>query len=183
MMNIDPQQLDSWSKNVEKSLNELVKHVNDLRRFQLTIDYKQQLQAAHDLISKLHSQSVSYTNLILIAGYAAFFTFWSQLNDELPPFIFSLAGLLIIASLLCFVSWEVTKMIWGNLSIRRVQAELNGAPPGPNTIAKFQEALTSFEQKSGKIWVWFLVPTICFGACAGLLLLGFFTWRLLSNIV
>lgn len=181
-MNIDPQQLNRWSQNVEKNLNELTKHVNDLRKFQLTIEYKQQLQAAHDLISKLHSQSVSYTNLILVAGYAAFFTLWSQLNDKLPPFIFNLAGLLIVASLLCFISWEVTKMIWGNLSIRRVQKELDSAPPGPNTMAKFQEALTSFDKKSGKIWVWFLFPTIAFGVGAGLLLLGFFIWKLLLNI-
>lgn len=182
MMSIDPRQLERWSKNVENYLNELAKHVNDLRKFQITIDYERQLQAAHEFISKLHSQSVSYTNLILVAGYAAFFTFWSQLHDDLPPLIFNLVGLLIIASLLCFISWEVTKMIWGNLSIRRVQAELDGAKPGPTTMAKFQEALTSFDRRSGKIWVWFLVPTITFGAGAGLLLLGFFTWRLLSNI-
>ena len=180
-MNIDPRQLERWSKNVESNLKEVTSHVNDLRRFQMTIDYERQLQAAHEFISKLHSQSVSYTNLILVAGYAAFFTFWSQLNDELPSFIFNLAGFLIIASLLCFIFWEVTKMIWGNLSIRRVQAELDVAKPGPNALAKFQEELISFERRSGKVWVWFLVPTIAFGVGAGLLLLGFFAWRLFLN--
>ncbi|MFU4332516.1 hypothetical protein ACM726_29895, partial [Pseudomonas aeruginosa] len=68
----------------------------------------------------------NYTNLILVAGYAGFFAFWSTLSEKVPTLLFSITGLLILISLVLFISWELIKMCWGALYMRKVDRILAG---------------------------------------------------------
>lgn len=180
---IDPRQLKNWSKQVESHLNELTREVNELRRFQASVDYERQVQAAQEFIERLQSNSVSYTNLILAAGYAGFFALWATLENDLPRWLHSLSAFLIVLSLLLFVAWEVTKMVGSAFHLRCFQQQLSAQPAGPDTIAKVQQALNEYDRRVGRLWVWFLIPTIVFGLAGGLCLLGFFTWRLYVTLI
>jgi hypothetical protein len=169
-----------WAREVERNIRELGEHVNRLSRRQAEHDHDRQLQAAHDLVAKIYSQSISYTNLIMVVGYAGLLTLWSKLKPDLPPALFSLTGLLIGLSLVLFISWELVKMVGGHLKIRRLQKSLEGAKPGPGTIARFQNELQGYEAGWAKLWPWFFIPTLISGIGASLLLLGFFGWKLIE---
>ncbi|MBN0315103.1 hypothetical protein JTM73_33150, partial [Pseudomonas aeruginosa] len=71
------------------------------------------------LNEKLMTQASNYTNLIMVAGYAGLFGLWSTLVGRLPQWLYALCGLLALLSLLLFVSWEIIKMVWGSLYVKR----------------------------------------------------------------
>lgn len=169
-----------WAREVERNIRELGVHVNRLDRRQAEHDHDRQVQAAHDLIAKIYSQSISYTNLIMVVGYAGLLTLWSKLEPELPPALFSLTGLLIGLSLVLFISWELVKMVGGHLKIRRLQKSLEDAKPGLGTITRFQNELKGHEVGWVKLWLWFFIPTLISGFGASLVLLSFFGWKLIE---
>src|SRR5438093_13698402 len=100
---IEPRQLERWSSDVTKRIDELGRHVNDLRRFQAEMNYEKQIESAHRLIERLQGHATSYTNLIIAAGYAGFFALWTTLYKNLPQWLYALSGLLIVLSLLFFL--------------------------------------------------------------------------------
>jgi hypothetical protein len=179
-MNIDPRQIERWSRHVEESINKLARNINVLNKFQMTVEYENQVEAAQHLIERLQSNLRTYTHLIVAAGYAGFFAFWSMLREGMPPWLYALAGLLITISLVLFIGWEVAKMIWGAIHLNRVQKNLVSKPPSPEIIAQLQNSLSAFERRANRLWIWFLVPTIAFGLAASMCLLAHFSWRLWS---
>ncbi|WP_152522858.1 hypothetical protein [Salinisphaera shabanensis] len=146
-------------------------------------EHEVQLRAAHDLVSKLYSQSASYTNLIMVAGYAGVIAFWSSLVHRLPQVIFFLAGALIISSLVIFIVWELFKMISSNLAIRRIQSSIEGAQAGPETMQRFQAAIQESSATGAKLWPWFMIPAVITGVGGGLVLLSYFVFRLVEQAI
>jgi hypothetical protein len=163
---------------VDKNFQKLAKEVNELRQFQSNLMYEKQVQAALELIGRMHSNHVSYTNLIVVAGYAGFFTFWSTIKNDLPKWLYAVSGLLIIVSLLCFIAWEVTKSIWGGLHLRRAEAQLTSHVPDEETIFRLQKEIDAFDRKINRVWLVFLIPTVLFGFASALSLVVFFGWKL-----
>jgi hypothetical protein len=181
-MNIDPNRLQAWSQQMERRAAELGRRVANLQEFQAAVQYDKQIKAAQELTTQLQSNANTYTNLVLVAGYAGFFTFWATLSKALPPWLYLLTGFLIISSLLAFIGWEVTKMVWGTLHLNAVQKNLTGKA-GPEVLAQFQNSLQQFARASNRVWVWFLVPTVVFGFGAGICVLGFFIWRMCHGFI
>ena len=181
-MDIDPHRLQTWSQQMEKRASDLGRRVANLQAFQAAVEYDKQIKAAQELTTQLQSNATAYTNLVLVAGYAGFFTFWATLSSKLPPWLYVVTGLLIIVSLLAFIGWEVTKMVWSALHLNKVQQDLSGKP-GPEVLAQFQSSLQRFAKASNRVWVWFLVPTVVCGFGAGLCVLGFFVWRIWRSFI
>lgn len=177
-MDIDSRQLQRWSEDVARQINELGKHVNDLRQFQMHVEYDKQIESAQQLAEKLQSNAASYTNLIIVGGYAAFFTFWATLRGEMPSWLFATAGFLITSSLLIFISWEIGKMVWTSVHLNRIQQQLTSEAPSPDVLKKFQSESASFGRRMHRLWPWFMIPSVLLGLGAGLTLLGFFLYRL-----
>lgn len=142
------------------------------------MDEDKNLRAAHELIATLHSQSVSYTNLIMVVGYAGLLTLWSKLKPDLPPMLFSITGLLIGVSILLFIVWEVIKMVGGQREVRRLRGALVGSQSGSAAIQRFQYQLQKYGTGWANLWLWFFVPTLASGIVATLALLGFFAMTL-----
>jgi hypothetical protein len=170
--------LQQLARNVDRNFKTLAKEVTELRQFQSNLMYEKQVQASLELMGRMHGNHVSYTNLIVVAGYAGFFTFWSTIKNDLPKWLYAVSGLLIIVSLLCFITWEVTKSIWGGLHLRRVEAQLTSRIPDEGTIFRFQKEIDAFDRKINHIWIGFLIPTVLFGLASALSLVGFFGWKL-----
>ena len=57
------------------------------------------------------AEAASYTNLILIGGYAAFFTMWSSVKEDLSRGYMLWAALLMTVSVSLFLLFEVLKMV------------------------------------------------------------------------
>jgi len=179
---MDDRVLDQWSRAVNKNLNDLSSGVSDLRRFQFNVEYEKQVQTALEIMTRLQASNTSYTNLILAAGYAAFFTFWSSLKSDMPIKLYAISGLLIVLSLLLFIVWEIVKMIWLTIALRSIEAKIIPRPANPDMLTKFYQEINELERRIGRFWIWFLIPTIASGVSSGLCLVGFFAWRLAKSM-
>lgn len=61
--------------------------------------------------STLYDKSASYTNLVMAAGYAAYFAMWSNTSPLISHCLARVSAALMLTSLLVFIFWEVAKMI------------------------------------------------------------------------
>ncbi len=178
---MDPRLSEQLLRNLASHVERLNGEVNSLRQFQESIEYEKQIQAALEIIERAQSNHVSYTNLIIVAGYAAFFTFWSTIKNDLPEWLFSVSGLLIIISLIIFIAWEVTKMVLGALNFRKVEHYLTNST-GSDAINKYHKSISTFDRKMSRIWIWFFIPTVALGLASGFCLVGFFVWKLWDSL-
>ncbi|MDH4870983.1 hypothetical protein E8E91_09110 [Pseudomonas sp. BN515] len=172
--------MESWCNAVADNVNELGRQMQKFQRFQQNYEIDKQIEAMQQLNEKLASNAISYTNLILAAGYAGYLTFWATLSGKVPAWLFSLSGFLILTSLTLFICWEITKMVWGAIHMRRVSKLLAGQK-GPQIVAQYQAAYASYQKKTNIVWVFFLVPTVVTGLGAAFALIGFFAlnlWKL-----
>lgn len=180
---MDSRQLDRQLGDIKSRIHTLNQEVYQLRQFQAGVEYEKQLQAVLDLTGRLQTNAVAYTNLVIVAGYAAFFTFWGNLENNLPQWLHALSGLFILLSLLLFLAWEVTKMIWSAFHLRQLERQFHNRPPEPNLISHFQQAVGTFERRINRLWIWFLVPTVVFGLAGGCCLISFFVRQLYNTLV
>jgi hypothetical protein len=177
-MNIDERVLQRWSDDISRQINTLGREVEGLKQFQSDVQYDKQVQAALEITNRMQSGHAAYTNLVIAAGYAAYFTLWSTLKGDLPNWLYATSGLLITLSLLIFIAWEIAKMIWSAIAFRNIENRLASRAGSPEAITKWQQEILTFDRRVSRIWVWFLVPTIMFGLISSLCLIGFFAWRL-----
>jgi hypothetical protein len=179
-MNINERELQRWSNDVSKQINTLGKEVEELKQFQSDVQHDKQVQTALEIMNRMQSGHAAYTNLVIAAGYAAYFTLWSTLKSDLPTWLYALSGLTITLSLLIFMVWEITKMIWSAVGFRNIENRLASRAASPEAVTKWQQEIFSLDRRVNRAWIWFLVPTILFGLISGACLIGFFIWRLWS---
>lgn len=110
------------------------------------------------------TSAVAYTNLVIVGGYAAFFTIWSFMRDRLPETAAIWAALLMTISAILFVSFETYKMILNGrmmFALGRIQK----VPP-----EKFKEGLAEWERDQqrlvvthAKVWAVTLILVVATG--------------------
>ena len=61
--------------------------------------------------STLYDKSASYTNLVMAAGYAAYFAMWSNTVSLISHCLARTSAILMLISLMVFIFWEVAKMV------------------------------------------------------------------------
>src|SRR6266542_2059685 len=103
----------------------------------LSAEHEQRVEAAAKLIASLYDKAVAYTNVVIIAGYAAFFAVWANTKSYLGKRETLWAALLVLISILCYVSSETTKMHTPHTTLKNdPHAMLNPAPePLTHTLA------------------------------------------------
>ena len=157
-------------KSAEKH-NELVKHINTLHEFQAKTVQKQQIEALKEIISHTYSKSISYSNVIIIAGYVAFFSIWNFVKDKLSDTAMLYVALLGSLSAILFVLFEVYKMISGALHFRKLSKSLQQTKDPQTVITKLQEDLKNFELRQHRFWIYMLIPTLLTGLLAAAILI------------
>ncbi|WCX06208.1 hypothetical protein KK188_10145 [Pseudomonas aeruginosa] len=173
---------ERWARQVNDSINHLGQHMDQFQTFKNRYELDKQIEAAQQLNDKHIAAAFNYTNLILVAGYAGFFAFWSTLSEKVPTLLFSITGLLILISLVLFISWELIKMCWGPLHMRKVDRILAGQK-GPHVIAQYDAAHVDFERRSHRVWIFFLIPTTITGLGAACGLIGYFAHDLWVQVL
>lgn len=116
-----------------------------------------------EFASKQNERSVQYSNLIMFAGYAAFFTVWSGLAPELPIGEKVLSCLFMILSVLIFISWEIYKMISIPIYTRKLvllSAHTLTLVEFNASIAKLKKAESKLNRRNIEWWVITLIPSI-----------------------
>ncbi|HFL7940781.1 TPA: hypothetical protein ACG5DM_003859 [Pseudomonas putida] len=169
---------ERWSRDIHRVVDGLVKEVEDMKQQQIV---EKQISAFIQLNEKLMNNANAYTNLIMVAGYAGYFAFWSTLAGKIPTWLFNTCGLAITLSLTLFITWEIVKMFWGAKHMRATQAIL-AKRPHASVISEFEKAFQDFNARSQKVWIVFLVPTVISGITAGGLLIGYFCLSLAGVI-
>lgn len=161
---------EQWCRGTQQVLEELVQEVEQMKQDQIV---EKQINAFIQLNEKLLSNATAYTNLIMVAGYAGFFAFWSTLSGKIPTWLFNACGLAITLSLTLFITWEIVKMFWSAKHMRATQAILAKRPQA-DVITEFERAFQEFNARTQKVWLVFLVPTVLSGMTAATLLIGYF---------
>lgn len=172
----------NWHEAMENAVESVVTEINDIKRFQQDCERDKNIAMMMQMAEKQMTHSTSYTNLILVAGYAGYFAFWSTLVTKLPSWLYALSGLLALLSLLLFISWEVIKMTWGTVHLNRINKMIIKTVRGPNALQIIDAASSLQNVRINKLWLWFLVPTLMFGIGAGLLLLGYFAFEIWKTV-
>jgi len=169
---------ERWCRDIHRVVDGLVREVEDMKQQQIV---EKQISAFIQLNEKLMSNANSYTNLIMVAGYAGYFAFWSTLAGKIPTWLFNTCGLAISFSLTLFITWEIVKMFWGAKHMRATQ-EILARRPHASVISEFEKAFQDFSARSQRVWIVFLVPTVVSGVIAGVLLIGYFCLSLAGVI-
>lgn len=79
---------------------------------------------------KMYDASVTYNQVVVLAGYAAYFAVWSAVTDEIPPWVLLLSGGLILCSVIIYVGWTVANMIFLKSANERILGQVAGGPMG-----------------------------------------------------
>lgn len=116
---------DRWCHDMHRVVDGLVKEVEEMKQEQIV---EKQISAFIQLNEKLMNNSNAYTNLIMVAGYAGYFAFWSILAGKIPTWLFNACGVAITLSLTLFITWEIVKMFWSAKHMRATQAILAKRP-------------------------------------------------------
>lgn len=167
---------NDWLRQDQK----LVGHINEIIKQQSLTGQVSLIEQQKQILSHMYQKASSYTNLIVLAGYAGIFGIWQYVREILSKQITIWIALLISCSLIIFVGYEVWKMIAEAMFMRRLNKviEVNVTPQERSIV--WQRVFTEYARKQSKTWVFFLVPTVLFGFSAAFILIYQFIKNLYS---
>ncbi len=147
----------------------------------LSAEHEQRVEAAAKLIASLYDKAVAYTNVVIIAGYAAFFAVWANTKSYLGKRETLWAALLVLISILCFVSWETAKMYITATSLKNLRDEVLNAAPETFTAKLDQLKLAEARLIMKLLPVWRIIVGVCvvLGLSAGAILINGFLRELI----
>jgi hypothetical protein len=149
-------------------IQEMQRALNISEKQNLKNQMDKEIEMKIQIISAAYDSASTYINLIIFAGYAGTFTLWSFTKDYLPELATIIIALMVGISLFLFCGWEIYKMIYTSISLRR-QTEIifKGLPPD-----KFFEAMDISKKDAIKqsiklyrywVFVLFFCVTLGFG--------------------
>lgn len=101
------------------------------------------------------------SNVIVIAGYAIFFSVWNFTAPVPTPILMLLSGFLMILSGIFFVAYKVYRMIAHAFHFSRLTKGLENNKDDPDRrIEVHKNAEIAFATQSMKVEPWFLVPSL-----------------------
>ena len=77
------------------------------------------IESTIKIVTAQYSNARAYANVVIVAGYAAFFAIWAAARDDIPVLATRWALLLMVFSATVFVLFEVVKMIWVSVIVLR----------------------------------------------------------------
>ena len=130
-----------------------------------------------ELVRELYGQTASYTNLIIVAGYAGAFAVWQFVDKFISSKARITTALLLLLSIIMFVGWEVWKMVTEAWKVRYLAQAVQIVPPA-RRLEAIQELLNRGQMRNAQIWTFVVMPTAATGIAAGLLLVCAFAAKL-----
>ncbi len=129
------------------------------------------LEKIVELVLRQWDKMTAYTNLILVAAYAAFFATWTQAEPFLNEFWFVAAGLLASLSVVIFITFEIAKVYLTSQALRKMG---KAAVQSRAVFFRQMENIEKTEARQINFWVWSFWPTVVTGYAAGLIvIIGF----------
>jgi hypothetical protein len=137
-MNNNTSLQEKMTKASEKYFNEKSKE-----------DAKAFMDMYYKLLTAMYDKEISYTNLIIVAGYGVFFGLWQIVKDHIEPKSVLWAIILMSISASLFTIFEIIKGALTSISYNRIQkvfTETNNPK-----IEEIQESINKVEIKNNKM--------------------------------
>ena len=143
-------------------LEEKVEQLSNLAERQRQNDYKKEVVEFYtSIISHSYDKASSYSNLIIMAGYALFFTFWSNIRGEIGAVWGNRSAALVIVSALVFILWEIAGMISSSLLFKKLYDLGKVAPDRFQAEAeRVRKETEKFQARWARWWILELILTI-----------------------
>jgi hypothetical protein len=159
------QHLKDSAGNLQRVAQQVEKNTVDIQGMLMRDQARQQLDATIKVVTAQYSNARAYANVVIIAGYAAFFAIWGASRNDIPVQATRWALLLMVFSATVFVLYEVVKMIWISSIILR-QSNALSAQDGVKRIQMLAESEHTEMKVFGKVWIFALVATLVPGVTA-----------------
>lgn len=92
------------------------------------VETQEEFRAFYEALGSYHSRlleaSSGYNQIVVLGGYAGFFTIWAAISSDLPRWMVLLTGGLIVASLIIYVGWTVASMVILRSHMQRMMNEI-----------------------------------------------------------
>lgn len=163
--------IQKFHQDSVKRDQEIIEHINELICRQSSDSQTLFIAQQKEILSHLYQKASSYTNLIILAGYAGIFGVWQNTKDLLDKRIIPWVALLVSCSLLLFVGFEVFKMIAESLFFKKLNVIIEKRFNEQQRIAAWKIAFNEYSNQQSKIWSIFLIPTVLSGFSAALILI------------
>jgi hypothetical protein len=169
---------------IERNFGQLDRNLRQLERriagLEWNANTKEIVDAQIKVFSAVYEKARTYTNLVIVAGYAGFFGLWSLTREYLAPRSALIAAALMGISIAGFVFFEIAQMIFTTIvSQRKAKVLFRGEPTvtAPDLLSNLRD-LDATNMRAALFmaqwWVWTLIPTVAFGLAATVLLLTCF---------
>jgi hypothetical protein len=172
--------LDRLARQSVNMHNELAGHINRLSQQQAMDMQKKQIDILKEILTHSYDKSTTYANLIIIAGYVAFFSLWKEVKEFLPVKAALASALLMAISALLFVLYEIFKMIYGSIYFRNIGKEIEEIKDPQTFIEKIQKGQQKFSTLNFRVWYIVLIPTLGTGLSGAAILVYYFVKGLLE---
>lgn len=144
--------------DIQKSIQEIA----ELHEMQRQEKFKKDMVDFYtSIIAKSYEKASAYSKLIIMGGYAIYFTFWANVKNEVNSIWANRSAVLLIFSVLFFILWEIGTMICSSLVFRRISA-LSKVPPDKfeDEMKKVTKEGELFEVRYARFWIFQLIITI-----------------------
>ncbi len=127
-----------------------------------------------EFVASSYDQAKSYSNIIMLGGYAGLFAIWNFTKDDLEKWQSFTVGLLAVISILIFVVFELISTWLRGKQASSLMVQLNEAEEMhrfPEDYGKSQQEMTA---KYMKVWPYFFFGSVIAGVgAAGILIYSF----------
>jgi len=142
------------------------------------------IEATTKFISVEYEKAMAYTNLIILAGYGAYFGLWQVTKGNITKRQAMWSALLMLASLVVFVIFQLWSLYFRSRSLLervRIMHDPENRASGTRLLAAFAEN-DSVERRrsvrSGRVWHWVFM----FTAISGLAGEGVLAWAFVVSL-
>jgi hypothetical protein len=147
--------------DMQKLVDQLAEKARGEQEEALRKAHEKQVEDLIRVLSSLYDKAAAYTNLILAAGYAGFFAVWANVKVLMTPIELRISGLSMTLSLLVFVAWEITKMIYTSRSLTDlVKVSDADAQSIDQKLLEHEKHHRRINVRLLRVWVWILAATI-----------------------
>mgnify|MGYP001477421189 CR=1 FL=1 len=137
------------------------------------------VESQKKLVLSSYEQAKSYSNIIMMGGYAGIFAIWSFTKNDLEQWQSMTVGLLAILSVFSFVLFEIYGLWLRSTQTFALLDQLSKA----EKLNKFPDNYAKEEMRRietmAKVWPYFFFFTLGTGVLAGLFLL----WAFVSKLI
>lgn len=141
------------------------------KQINLDAELDKQMEKAIELNARVYEKSASYSNVMMLAGYAGIFAIWTFVKTDLSPRATEVVALLLGMSLIIYVTFELYAMFMRAQPLSEVAKQTSAKP------TDFFAAMQNIEMRQNRralhaaiVWRVTFWPAVVLGYASALLL-------------